>query len=150
MATRGPKKKTASNSRPRPDRESLWQGFSPPKLLNDAETREYHRLVANLRRIGTLDTIDPSLVIATARTIVMLEQAHAELAGSSLTIESGNGTAMPHPAVGTVNRLTTRLRALMSDLGLTPATAKYGVPKSSDDSGWEGLLGVVSDEGSQI
>lgn len=144
MATRGPKKKTAANSRPKPPLQG-WDGFAPPDLDPVAQAA-YARLVAALRHRGTLEKTDPSLVVAAARTLSLIERAESEIASApELTLTTANGTLMPHPASKIANMATQRLRGLMRDLGLTLATARLSDPKAVvEDAGpWKDLLNVV-------
>jgi hypothetical protein len=113
--------------------------------MTPAATREYHRLIANLTRIGTLNHVDPTLVVEASRVKGLIEHAYMEIADSTLTIESGNGTAMPHPSVGIINKLLMRLRGLWRDMGLVAEPGKHATPKAAGESvnRWKGLLDIA-------
>jgi hypothetical protein len=136
VAKRGPKAKTAANSRRRSPAAGLWEGFAPPGSFDAATLAEFHRLVGNLRRVGTLGKTDPQLVVAAARTQALLDRAHETLAADG-----------PHPLLMAANSLTLRLRGLYRDLGLIAETAKHGDPAQAEapQSRWAGLLNVVGE-----
>jgi P27 family predicted phage terminase small subunit len=115
-----------------------------PEGLDEPGRVEFLRLVEQVRARGTLDRIDVQLLVATARTVVLLEKAHAELGAGALTKKSGDGTPMPHPMLNVINVQTMRLRGLLNDLGLTPKTSKLGdAPAKKAENPWEGLLNVA-------
>jgi P27 family predicted phage terminase small subunit len=147
VAKRGPKAKTAANSRRRSPAAGLWEGFAPPGSFDAATLAEFHRLVGNLRRVGTLGKTDPQLVVAAARTQALLDRAHETLAADGLTVEGGHGSTNPHPLLMAANSLTLRLRGLYRDLGLIAETAKHGDPAQAEapQSRWAGLLNVVGE-----
>jgi P27 family predicted phage terminase small subunit len=144
MAKRGPKRRTAAQTRKAASTRSRLSALTPPAKLTGAQRVAFRRLVGAIRAAGTADRVDVELVVATARTLVLLDQAHKELDGESLTLEAANGTAMPHPLLGVINAQTMRLRALLADLGLTPASAKLGGAATGDDQAdeWSGILSV--------
>jgi hypothetical protein len=44
--------------------------------MTEPATREYHRLIANLTRIGTLNHVDPTLVVEAARVKGLLDRTY--------------------------------------------------------------------------
>lgn len=132
---RGPKK--------RPEKPVRGE-IDPPKGMNAAEQTEFARLVEAMRNLGTLRRSDVRLIEATARTVVLLDRAHKELGKGKLTETAANGTPMPHPMLAVINSQTMRLRGLLRDLGLTPASSKLGtVGTTSGDDRWDGVLNVA-------
>ena len=114
-----------------------------PDALSVDERAEYLRLVEALRAVGTHDRCDVRLVEAAARTIVLIERAHAELGKSKdLTLPTTNGMLMPHPMLGVIATQTMRLRGLLRDLGLTPESARLGKggARKGEGNKWEGLI----------
>jgi P27 family predicted phage terminase small subunit len=144
-ATRGPKRRTSTNTKPSQGGD-LWSGFAPPIDFAGEALAEYTRLVGVLDRVGTLRKTDPRIVVAAARTHALIERATAELAGDTLTLQAANGTAMPHPMLAVLNTLTMRLTRLWSDMGLTPASARLTSPKSDEKAAnpWDGLLNATA------
>lgn len=141
---RGPKAKTAANSKPIKGQKVAK--LQPPKTLDKAGKVEFKRLVNVLQARGTLDRADVRVVEMAADIYSQLIKARADIDRDGLTIQSGNGTPMPHPMLGVSNALRMRLAKLYVELGLTPASSKHGgqtAGKSSQSDPWEGLLGVV-------
>lgn len=141
MGLRGPKPRTAQNTKSK-SYTGLWQDFQVPDCLDDAEVAEYNRLVANLRRIGTLERTDPEIVVSAACTKVMLYQVRARIKEEGLTSIAGNGTPIPHPLLQTANTLQMRFKGLWSDMGLMASSAKYADPKPEGGDDWGDLLAV--------
>jgi P27 family predicted phage terminase small subunit len=144
MPKRGPKPRTASNTRKRVPTAGLWEGFGPPFVGGDPAGPEFHRLVANLRRVGTLDRTDPQMVVSAARAQATLDESYAIVAAEGLTTVGGHGSPCPHPLLGVINQMTIRLRGLYNDMGLTAASSKHGNPAAIDtpEDGWGDLLAV--------
>ena len=145
MATRGRKALNASQQRPKANAGGLWEGFKPPANLTEAARAEFNRLIANLRRTGALDRTDPNVVVNAARIQALLNDALDKLSVEGLDAESSNHTPMAHPLVNVANTLLMRLNKLQNDMGLTPATSRYGSAPSTDKSedGWGDLLDVA-------
>jgi P27 family predicted phage terminase small subunit len=141
MAKRGPKsKKPPARAKAAPPAYTL-----PVTSLVGDELAEFERIIAALHTAGLADRNDIRLVESAARTHVLLLRAAEELASAeSLTDVAANGTAMPHPMVAVVDRLTSQLSRLYRLLGLTSASrARPAAPPVQTNDPWEGLLGVV-------
>ena len=145
MATRGRKALKATQIRSKASIGGLWEGFVPPSNLSEAASVEFNRLVASLRRAGTLDRTDPMLVVNAARVQALLDQALEKLAAEGMDAESSNHTPMAHPLVNVANTFLMRINKLHNDMGLTAATNRHGsapnLEKSED--GWADLLSVT-------
>jgi P27 family predicted phage terminase small subunit len=145
VATRGRKALNASQVRPKATIGGLWEGFTQPQNLTEAASAEFNRLVANLRRAGTLERTDPKVVLNAARVQALLDDALEALAAEGLDAESSNHTPMAHPLVNVANTLLMRIAKLQGEMGLTPATSKYGSAPADekDEDGWGDLLTVT-------
>jgi P27 family predicted phage terminase small subunit len=145
VATRGRKALTAEQTRPRAKVSGLWEGFKPPENLTNAARAEFNRLVANLRRAGTLDRTDPVDVVNLARLQAMVDDALGKIVKDGLTAESSNHTLMANPNVNVANTFLLRINKLKNDMGLTAASSKYGSAQAADtpEDGWGDLLDVV-------
>lgn len=126
MPRRGPKPKTADNSRHAGHGVIGWADAEPPDDLGPEERAVFAGLVETLHAAGTLAQTDPTLVELYAVNKVLLRDARAEVRRDGQTIANSRGVKVPHPALATINSATIRLRAIISDLGLNPATARYG------------------------
>jgi P27 family predicted phage terminase small subunit len=144
VATRGRKALKASQTRPKAE-AGLWEGFTVPGNLNAAAAAEFNRLVASLRRKGTLDHTDPKVVLNAAKVQAMLEENMEKLDDEGMLTESSNHTPMANPRMNIVNTLLMRINKLQNDMGLT-ATAKQSGGESTSgrkENGWGDLLDVA-------
>jgi hypothetical protein len=103
MATRGPKLRTALNSRPGASSEfiRLDREIAPTCELTPTGRREFDRLIAVLRSQGTLELVDMSGISDLARMADLLDQA----------IKAGN--------VKAIGVYQSHVRGLRRELGLT-------------------------------
>ena len=145
MARRGPKARTATNTR-HGHAGGLWDGFRLPSDEGDDVIAHYRRLIEVLDKIGTRQKIDPMMVVNAARSLAMLDKANKVVLDQGLTAVGGHGSPIPHPLLAVINSLTLRVRGMMNDFGLTAASAKLASPASSSDNEtpWAGLLNVHS------
>jgi P27 family predicted phage terminase small subunit len=143
VARRGPKPRTARTARPKATDPAGWE--PPGHLAGEAEAAWRH-VVALLARAGNLDRTDPTLVEAYAINVDLLRAAGLALSQDGITLLNGAGVPVAHPAVATVNSATMRLKAIISDLGLCPASSKHAAGKADAtprDSRWAGFFDVV-------
>lgn len=104
---RGPKVKTAANSRPGSGLIPHG-GASAPSDLTGAGQAEYDRLVGVLEAKGTLDRVDLGVVAEAARIKDLLDRSY-RLAG-----------ALPdRDTIKMIGLLTSQRRGLLRELGLT-------------------------------
>lgn len=147
MARRGPKAKTAANSPAARGGAVDWRGVEPSAHLSGAARAEFLRLVELLDGAGTLGRTDPRLVELYAVNYDLLCRARDELDRDGLTQANAKGTLVPHPMIAVLNSATIRLRGLIADLGLTPATSRHsGEGRHNQEEGdnpWAGLLSVT-------
>ncbi len=123
--------------------DDRWR--DPPHL--DGEALEaWRHVVGLLRDMGSLDRTDPSLVEAYAMTRAMLRQAHELVSAGGLVAINSRGGEVLNPACNVLNFATMRLKAIVNELGLSPASSKGATgnrAETKQDDKWGGLLGVV-------
>ncbi len=146
MARRGPKVRTGANAR-KGGAVVDWSTVEPPAELPGPALAEWHRLVGLLRHAGTLERTDPRLVELYAVNYDLLCAAREKVDAEGVTVRSATGMAHLHPAVSVINQATIRLRGLIADLGLAPASSRHsGLPpaaKGEDRADpWNGLIAV--------
>ncbi len=139
MAKRGAKPKKTRKPKLPP---AVWRC---PAHLDGVAADEYTRIVGVLREAGVLDRTTPRLVELYAINYALLRQAYVVIERDGPTVESDRGNVAEHPAIKTLNAATIRIRGLLNDFGLSPASAKLTAPteKSGDKNPWEGILNVV-------
>lgn len=118
---------------------------NPPEYLTKEAREEYGRMVGVLLAAGTLEQTDTRLIEAYAIQVSMLRDAHRAIAKDGAYIEGSHGGTVAHPATNVINTATMRLKGIIHDLGLSPASARHGganVEPSEDK--WGGLLGVTA------
>jgi hypothetical protein len=103
MPVRGPKVRTAQNSRARPDGEfiRLDRAMEPTCELTAAARREFVRLVAVLRSKGSLELVDLAAIADLARMTDLLNRA----------VKDKNEKMIP--------QYQSQVRGLRRELGLT-------------------------------
>lgn len=150
MSKRGPKARNASNARPKHPGGIDWSKVSAPEGLSDGAAREWARLVRLLRSMGSLERTDPMAVEALAVNVDLLRRCREAVDLEGLVVPIGDdGRVMAHPLLQVVNQATLRLRGLLADLGLTPASNRHAGKASgggSDDNKWGGLLSLWPSE----
>jgi len=139
---RGPKPKTAPAARRPPAPPSGWE---PPESLTGEAEAAWRHVVALLDADGNLGRTDPTLVECYAVNVAILRMAREELQ-YGLTTLNGAGVPVAHPALAAVNSASMRIKAIISDLGLCPATSKYAADQGGEsttraEDKWGGLVG---------
>lgn len=108
MATRGPKPKTAKNSRRKAPTTIKIDQVEPTSALAADALKEFYRLVGVLDRLRILERVDLSVVTEAARTKELLDRAYRL---HEQTIDPKN--------VSVVTQLTSRHQGLIRMLGLS-------------------------------
>lgn len=156
---RGPKPRTAHTApRPAAEPSEPRDGASvdarppgrwdpPAHLSGDAEAlAAWRHAVEMIGQAGNLDRTDPTLVEAYAVNVSLLRAARSEVQSKGVLVENRFGADVPNPALAVVNSATMRLKAIIGDLGLCPASSKYAAAATGappEGGKWDGLLGVV-------
>jgi P27 family predicted phage terminase small subunit len=119
--------------------------WEPPDHLSDVSREAWRHVVGLLDAAGNLDRTDPMLVEMYATNVAMLRDAQKALEESGAVVE-GRWGPLTNPACGVVNMASMRLKAIINDLGLCPASSKRAAGKSEATvaNKWDGLLGVVN------
>jgi len=141
MAKPGPKVRTPANSRG----GAIAIPFPPesPDHLSERARAEYARLVDLLERRGVLAATDPRLVELYSMNYDLARLAYDKIVAEGATVESDRGNTSEHPSIQTLNAATIRLKAIINDLGLCPASAKAAGAISSDPyAQWRAYLGA--------
>lgn len=135
---RGPKIKTAENSRRGCQELIHHETLDPPCELSEEAEAEYWRLMEILSDRNTLSRVDLVCVAECARIKVLLDQAHAAQQSDGLDWQSAK----------LIGLLTTHHRGRLRELGLTTAPNRSVVrstPKGSEreeKSKWAGNLKI--------
>lgn len=139
MPKRGPK--------PKQPRKSVAKSKvpAPPVHLSQEAKTAFRLMAGKLNARGVLGMTDPDLIELYAVNYTLLKQAHQEVTKDGPSIMNRWDTIIPHPMLITINQTTVRLKAILSEMGLTPASARLTSLKADEksDDPWEGLLNVV-------
>jgi P27 family predicted phage terminase small subunit len=143
VGKRGPKRKTATAA---PRVAADLDGWDAPGHLSDEARAAWHHVVSMLAAKGNLGRTDPTLVECYAVNVALLRQAQAVLAlDGPLVVTDGKWSS--HPANMLINSATMRIKAIINDLGLCPASSQHAASashaKPQDESKWSDLLGTV-------
>jgi len=144
-AKRGPKSRKPAQRQPAQARTALPAGWDCPKHLTGDARAAWKHLVTLLDRVGNLERTDPMLVEAYAINVSLLRAAQQSIKSDGVVIPSPQGPKA-NPACSAINAASMRIKAIAYDLGLTPATSKYGASTSGSaaSSKWDGVLTVVN------
>jgi P27 family predicted phage terminase small subunit len=144
-AKRGPKAKTAQNSKRKPAAKPAK--VVPPAHLTPEERDTFKAVATKLRAFGVLERTDPTLIELYAVNYQLLCQAREAVGVDGLTSTTRFGSLSAHPLLNVIAQTTVRLKGILNDLGLTPAAAKLAAPEGRDSAKpsdpWEGILNVV-------
>src|SRR4051812_18376842 len=121
MSKRGVKARTPENSPKK--RAGVAKGSAvPPAHLTGEARAAYQRLAGVLKAAGTLDRTDSTLIEVYAINYALLRKAGDELGRDKLTVTTKRGAVFAHPMIAVMNSTTIRLRGIIGDLGLSPAS----------------------------
>ena len=136
MATRGPKPRKQTTI-------PLVQEWVAPVHLGDIARREFDRIVELLKLRGTLSQTDATLVVRRAELCETAEAAYRQLLADGVVIQSDRQNLSCHPAVKILVSATTLIKAIDSELALTPSSAKTSTKASPDIRGqWADRMGT--------
>jgi P27 family predicted phage terminase small subunit len=139
---RGVKPRTPANTPKKPAGTAKGSAV-PPAHLKDEARIAYQRLAGVLKAAGTLDRTDSTLIEMYAVNYALLRKAEGELGGDKLTVKTKRGAVFAHPMIAVMNSTTIRLRGIIADLGLSPASSRYGGDGDNtgeDEDEWGDLL----------
>lgn len=94
----------------------------PPKHLGKLAATLWRKLAPQLARNGLLQAVDEEALAVYCETWQQYREVAEELAREGRTIESANGTTIPHPLAGQLSTLREHLRKWASEFGFTPAS----------------------------
>ena len=137
------KRTVKARSRSAPRSPERW---ACPKRLEGEAKAAWDHVVKLLAEAGNLDRTDPTLVECYAVNVALLHSAHETLSIDGPTSFTGSGAITKHPAIGIINSASMRLKSIIFDLGLCPASSKHAssnATEASKSSKWDGVLGVT-------
>jgi P27 family predicted phage terminase small subunit len=138
MSQRGPKPKLKSVV-------PLAQEWEAPTHLKGLARSEFDHTVDLLRQRGSLGSTDRTLVIRRAELCQVAHDAYRALQGGELFALSDRANLNPHPGVKVHLQASLAIKAIDSELGITPASARPSTGQKSNDpySSWRAKLGGV-------
>src|SRR5690348_174198 len=106
---------------------------TPPGGIEGEALLEWERIVDELKQLGTLHDADRAIVTLYCRTWATWREADALVAKYGSVIKYANGVPGPAPFFKTAQESAKQLRALLAELGLTPAARHKMQPAKADD-----------------
>jgi P27 family predicted phage terminase small subunit len=102
---------------------------SPPAELSEDALAEWHRVAAELHRLGILTEVDRAALAAYAQAYgrwVQAERAAAKMAEKDtltggLMIRTTNGNAVQNPLIGVANKAMADMVRYAAEFGMTPS-----------------------------
>jgi P27 family predicted phage terminase small subunit len=119
--------------------------WEPRRELTGDARAAWRHVVGLLREAGNLDRTDPNLVEAYALNVELMRQAKRVIKAKGVVLTTGRGAIISNPACAILNSASMRLKAIVNDLGLCPASSdKAAGNAAKSDSKWDGLLGIAA------
>lgn len=125
-------------------------GAIPPGWLTKHAREEWDRIAALLEPLGLLTNVDVAAMAAYCEAMSIFRKATEAIKKSGITIEAGNGTTIPHPAVQIQRSAMKVVREFAVEFGLSPA-ARSGLdipgkldPQKDDKWKWLGPRAVAT------
>jgi P27 family predicted phage terminase small subunit len=104
----------------------------PPEHLENEALLEWERIVGELEAAGKLDTTDRAILTVYAETWAAFQAAAKHVAEHGAVIRHQNQLPMRNPFFTVQKETGAQLRALLNDLGLTPASRKAANAEGDD------------------
>lgn len=135
MSKRGPKVKTAANSPMFGAGSAVisWDDVEPPDGLSDVAREAWDHVVGLLRKAGTLEKTDPRLVELYAVNADLVRRGYQEVDRDGMTFATKGGAFKPHPSLAVINQASIRLKGIIGEMGLSPASASLSSPVDDFD-----------------
>jgi P27 family predicted phage terminase small subunit len=105
-----------------PTPAAVGEAVAPPEGLNAAAVREWKRVAPALARVGLLTDLDLDALAAYCVVCAEWRTALKHIEDEGAIILSPNKYPMPSPWVSMAARAFERMRVLMTEFGLTPAS----------------------------
>lgn len=96
-------------------------GADCPRELSPAARAEWRRLQPELERLGLLTQIDRAAMASYCEAWSDFRWSVQRIRRSGRTIEAGNGTLIPHPAIVIKRQAMELIRKFASEFGFTPS-----------------------------
>jgi len=109
---------------PLPEGKAPTGATAPPELLGEA-LAEFRRVTPLLEQLGLLTQIDHASLVGYCLSWEDLLWAVKTIRVEGRVTESGNGTAMPHPAVGIQRAAMAGILKFSAEFGMTPAARAH-------------------------
>jgi len=113
-----------------------------PRHLDRAARREWRRLARRLHRLGLFTEIDRAALAAHCQAWSRWIAAEELIAADGLTVTTGKGNVIQHPAVGIANKAMEVMLKFAVEFGLTPSSRSriHAAPPAQADpfEAWAG------------
>jgi len=133
------RKDRANRAEPRPRKELP----SCPDFLQGTARKEYFRIGRKLERIGVLTEVDDLALIGLCQSWAEYLEATEQARKTGMLVKAPSGYPIFNPYVVLANQALKRVKAFLTEFGMTPSSRSRIVATPPDDSGpneWEALL----------
>ncbi len=112
----------------------------PDWLSKDAKA-EWERFAGELHKIGCISVIDRTAFAAYCQSFSRWKAMEEVIQKGGFFLRAGNGTLIPHPAVGMANTSQKQMQSFMSEFGMTPvARSRISVDKQPEKDPFAELM----------
>jgi P27 family predicted phage terminase small subunit len=132
------RKDRANHAEPKPKKQ-----LPPcPDFLEGRARKEYFRIGRKLERIGILTEIDDLALTGLCQSWTEYLEATEQARKTGMLVKSPNGYPILNPYVALANQALKRVRAFLTEFGMTPSSRSRIITGSADSPGadeWKDL-----------
>ena len=126
-----PGKRPLNRHEPQPRVDSVYC----PRWLSQDAKREWRRVAPELTRLGLLTLVDRAALAAYCEAYAEWLLACRALTEGGYTFTTDKGYVVPHPMVGIKQKALDRMRAFMTEFGMTPSSrSRIVLPPQEPDN----------------
>ena len=113
-----------------------------PDFLEGTARKEYFRIGRKLQRIGVLTEVDDLALIGLCQSWAEYVEATEQVRKTGMLVKSPSGYPIFNPYVVLANQALKRVKAFLTEFGMTPSSRSRIIAGPADDSGadeWKDL-----------
>jgi len=113
--------------------EQLTAVPPPPAGASERVRLAWSEVAPLIQSAGTLTAADLPALRLLAESLATAALAQETIDREGITVQSGNGSVKPHPALNAMDKARSQAHRLLNDFGLTPKARNYVSPAPTDN-----------------